>query len=48
MNPGLTPEFESLRFYFETIRERFEKAKTEEKVEFVAISREVITEAPWP
>jgi hypothetical protein len=46
MNPGLNPEFESLRFAFDTIRERFEKAEThEEKLELVAISKEIVKEA---
>jgi hypothetical protein len=48
MNLDLTPEFESLRFSFQTICERFEKAEThEEKLELVAISKEIIWEARW-
>ena len=46
MNPGLKPEFESLRFDFETIRDLFENAKThDEKLELVAISKEIVREA---
>jgi uncharacterized pyridoxal phosphate-containing UPF0001 family protein len=46
MNPGLTLEFENLRFAFQTIRERFERAEThEEKVTLVAISKQIAREA---
>jgi hypothetical protein len=46
MDSGLSPEFESLRFDFQVIRERFDKAETHgEKVELVAISKEIVREA---
>jgi hypothetical protein len=46
MDSGLSPEFESLRFDFQMIRERFDKAEThDEKVELVAISKQIIKEA---
>jgi hypothetical protein len=46
MDPGLSPEFESLRFDFQMIRERFDKAEThQEKLELLAISKQIILEA---
>jgi hypothetical protein len=46
MDPGLSPEFESLRFDFQMIRERFDKAEThQEKLELLAISKQIIREA---
>ena len=43
---GLNPEFERLRFDFETIRGRFEKAEThQEKVELVTISKKIVRQA---
>jgi hypothetical protein len=48
MNLDLTPEFESLRFDFLSICERFESAEThEKKLELIAISKEIIWEARW-
>jgi len=48
MNLDLSPQFKSLRIDFQMIRERFQKAEThEEKVELVAIVREIIWEARW-
>ncbi len=46
MNSGLNPEFESLRLDFEMVCERFKRAEThEEKLELVAISKEIVKEA---
>ncbi len=46
MNLDLTPEFESLRFDFLSICERFESAEThQEKVELVALAKEIAREA---
>jgi hypothetical protein len=46
MNLDLTPEFESLRFDFLSICERFESAEAhEKKLELIAISKEIIREA---
>jgi hypothetical protein len=48
MNAGLIPEFESLGFDFETIRELFQKAEThQEKLELVALSKKIVREARW-
>jgi hypothetical protein len=46
MNPGSNPEFESLRFDFQMICERFKSAEThEEKLELVSISKEIVKES---